>query len=605
MLNKTIKTTLICLMFIILSLNSSYANVPQSVLNVQSGISFSKSNMNLTEKNYDNVHFVMQKLINDWAANQDEVKKGKRVTLIAAGASLVSACVAVASGGSLAPAAYGAFVALYHADITTRDEFESAHYLTTMDVVMTDLNNALWDVSAAYNGGFLSIYENGVVIDYLEVIGYAAWYDKYLQAWAGHNLVRFEYDSDGNHVRSSVYNTAQKIEDDYSLSGWYHKEVTSPSPSDFDHNIDRELRYKHYDSPEDQPSNHSDDWDTFGLPYSNECLGPCNTMFETPLEAFRSHKILCGDDYHVVNFDLDGCGREYYKCPGHDVPSFHDVFRCTRHNYEKIDGKKVKVYCGKHFRQCTNYVIDNNGRYSSLVTPSGYCTKLFLEGVFGVHSYFSSDAPSSWETAYTDDADDDSADAGDGSSSAMHACGIHATTVSGSHSQITPPCGDSAHAGYACQISSDHNTAMSGWSGTFYECQPHTNYPCGHTDPTANSAYHVYHTSCTQTNANGQSCTVTNFYDCGQHTHVYPAPTISCGRSACTQTVTSSTQHSATCASGHSYWTCNPSDVSLHITRTCRLSTCGKSWERCSTVGGTPLCDDPWRRSNGLPCWKK
>ena len=207
---------------------------------------------------------------------------------------------------------------------------------------------------------------------------------------------------------------------------------------------------------------------------------------------------------------------------------------------------------------------------------------------------------------------------------AMHACGMHATTVSGSHSQITPPCGDSAHAGYACQISSDHNTVMSGWSGTFYECQPHTNYPCGHTDPTANEAYHV-HASCgisghfvcdSLTHVEEQCTNVSNgvrckykFWRClhpsvpsygPSHTCDYP---VSCGRSACTQTVSSSTQHSATCASGHSYWTCNPSDVYHHITRTCKYSACGKSWERCSTVGGTPICDLPWRKGKGWSCW--
>ena len=195
-----------------------------------------------------------------------------------------------------------------------------------------------------------------------------------------------------------------------------------------------------------------------------------------------------------------------------------------------------------------------------------------------------------------------------------------------SHVRGTPPCGDSAHAGYACQISSDHMTEISGWSGTFYECQPHTTFPCGHTDLNIDSAYHAYDTfpcgisthvghactataasdglnhtlqaSCSLTNANGDSCALTNFYACQPHTCVY-----SCGRSGCSQTVSSSTQHGATCASGHPYWTCKSSDVSLHRTRTCRK--CSKSWERCSTVGGTPLCDDPWRRSRGLPCWKK
>ena len=188
---------------------------------------------------------------------------------------------------------------------------------------------------------------------------------------------------------------------------------------------------------------------------------------------------------------------------------------------------------------------------------------------------------------------------------AMHPCQLHATTVSGNHSRITPPCGDSGHATYACQISSDHRTTISGWSGTFYECQPHTTYPCGHTDPTANAAYHDPHERCTHTNANGQRCTVRNFYDCDQHTHVYPPPTISCGRSGCSQTVSSANQHSATCASGHSYWSCNPSDVNSHITRTCRYSACGKSWQKCMTGGTTPICDVPWRKRNGLKCWQQ
>lgn len=206
------------------------------------------------------------------------------------------------------------------------------------------------------------------------------------------------------------------------------------------------------------------------------------------------------------------------------------------------------------------------------------------------------------------------------------ACGhTYQTSDASSHVWGTPACGNSSHAGYTCQISSDHNTAMSGWSGSFYECRPHTTFPCGHTDPNANSAYHAQPTSCfisghfvcdslthveeQCTNvSNGVRCTY-KFWRClhpnvpsygPSHTCDYP---VSCGRSACTQTVTSSTQHSATCASGHSYWTCNPSEVYHHITRTCKYSACGKSWERCSTVGGTPICDLPWRKSKGWSCW--
>ncbi|MDE0086571.1 MAG: fibronectin type III domain-containing protein, partial [Candidatus Poribacteria bacterium] len=69
-----------------------------------------------------------------------------------------------------------------------------------------------------------------------------------------------------------------------------------------------------------------------------------------------------------------------------------------------------------------------------------------------------------------------------------HACGIHESTVSGDHSWITPSCGVSAHAGYACQVSSDHKFPVT----------------CPH-------------------NSNGQSCIYSTYYPCSPHTHAYPS----------------------------------------------------------------------------------
>ena len=209
---------------------------------------------------------------------------------------------------------------------------------------------------------------------------------------------------------------------------------------------------------------------------------------------------------------------------------------------------------------------------------------------------------------------DDGADAGDDSSTSTIVCNIQGCTMTGAYD----PSDTSSAALHAycdrCYLykcnGSDHSAANCGIS-EHHVCDnnSHVAASCGHSGHyVCDSLTHVEE-QCSNT-SNGVRCTY-QFWRClhpsvpsygPSHTCVYA---VSCGRSACTQTVSSSTQHSATCASGHSYWTCNPSDVSLHITRTCRLSTCGKSWERCSTVGGTPLCDDPWRRSNGLPCWKK
>ncbi len=343
------------------------------------------------------------------------------------------------------------------------------------------------------------------------------------------------------------------------------------------------------------------------------CGGDCRQTFNSPL---GEHGEVCGAKKKDDSSVPAGCFDVWYSCVEKDVKE-HQPVKCTLSVklYTKLPNAnkvyKNSVTCGEKFRRCIDFVdrgyhervydtyLDGQGNERLVERWGGYVIDYNKWTRHKHDPNHSSVNPDGTSDEGDDEDGDDSADAGDDSSSAMHACGIHATTVSGSHSRITPPCGDSAHAGYACQISSDHNTAMSGWSGTFYECQPHTDYACGHTDPTANAAYHAPKT-CTQTNAQGDSCEATGLYECQSHTCVY-----SCGRSGCTQTVSSSTQHSATCGSGHSYWTCNPSDVSLHITRTCRYSECGKSWERCSTVGGTPLCDYPWRKERGLPCWKK
>ncbi len=230
---------------------------------------------------------------------------------------------------------------------------------------------------------------------------------------------------------------------------------------------------------------------------------------------------------------------------------------------------------------------------------------------------------------HTDDEDEDGEDENDDTTttptpapstpgSSTHPCGIHATSVSGDHSQITPPCGDPSHATivlYACQTGSTHATQITGYSGTFYECQPHTTFACGHTDLMSNSythrsetcpldgygqacssgSYyacqshthdyptpitgpcgHIYGTherssharqaSCTQTNANGDSCTVTGFYACQTHTHVFPVR--------------------ATCANGHTYDPSNSTENNRHRTRTCRW--CSQTWEKCTS--GAPTC---------------
>ena len=138
-------------------------------------------------------------------------------------------------------------------------------------------------------------------------------------------------------------------------------------------------------------------------------------------------------------------------------------------------------------------------------------------------------------------------------------------------STVTYTCG--IHSGDPSSESSDHSTTISGYSGSFYECQSHQTFGCGHKDLNNNSSNHEWGTapcgddthvgylcqinssdgsdhewvyescpslhahyecdgadhslqaSCSETNANGDSCTVTSFYACQSHTHQYPDPT--------------------------------------------------------------------------------
>jgi len=196
------------------------------------------------------------------------------------------------------------------------------------------------------------------------------------------------------------------------------------------------------------------------------------------------------------------------------------------------------------------------------------------------------------------------------------ACGEHlyASSSASDHASGTPACGNSAHAGYLCQITaSDHE-----W---VYESCPssHARYECDGTD-------HSLQASCTSTDANGNYCTVTNFYACDSHTHSYPAPlptptptpppeptptppplsptTVACGARGWTGCSIRSSDGNAClvdpCDSGCGsyYWSCSTSGVSWHKTsRTCKRANCGASYTNCTRGNGT--C------SNGAYIWHK
>ena len=150
------------------------------------------------------------------------------------------------------------------------------------------------------------------------------------------------------------------------------------------------------------------------------------------------------------------------------------------------------------------------------------------------------------------------------------------------------------------------------------DCTSHCSSPCSCSNSgTCNGTVVDNTPNCPDCTSDCSSpCGCTNSGTCGGTVVAPPPPppepepptTVACGRSACTESVSSSKQHKSNpCAAGHTYWTCNPTVnvanwLNKHRVRTCRYSECGRSWQQCVT-GTTPICNKPYRKQNGLKCW--
>ena len=180
-----------------------------------------------------------------------------------------------------------------------------------------------------------------------------------------------------------------------------------------------------------------------------------------------------------------------------------------------------------------------------------------------------------------------------------YACTPPSSSETNRHITQTLACG--SHVGRACTASSSHLSAVScptqnGVScsyGSYYACSPHTHaYPstpkkpalqyhrCGHL--LSASGDHSKVTSCSVTNANGDTCTNgRDYYACTPHVHSFPdvpeAPSkpdppvetyVTCGAGHRHKTSESSSHASVSFSCGsHSYYACqspSSSEVSRH-----------------------------------------
>ena len=306
----------------------------------------------------------------------------------------------------------------------------------------------------------------------------------------------------------------------------------------------------------------------------------------------RAHYVSdCPDEVEGA-FNLNvGCpGSGWWKCDGKNVcprSSDHVVpckggcgdlvgpDRVERYHLRLCESNMAFIGCGQRYRSCsaTDKALHafNGGRCAQLppvvVRVRGACGDIYDANSSSAHSH----RPINFSCG----------------SHRYFACQPPSQTETQRHAYQRLPCGN--HSGRPCKASSRHTTSVSCPQNNGRDCNLGSYYPCS-------KHSHVYPSANTNTNNNGVTGNAGNAGNSSQ--------TVSCGRSACTDSVSSSTEHRVgpCSACSASYWSCGSSATwseNQHRTRTCRRSGCGNTWQRCTS--STPSCNV----RSGRSCWAR
>ncbi|RKU36323.1 hypothetical protein C6496_13785 [Candidatus Poribacteria bacterium] len=302
-------TLIVCLLSLFLIQHVSYADIPDSVLTEILALDNTKELMNITEGNYSTLKSAMDTLISGYKSNKAAVRNGTDVTVTVICGGIISAGVAIASGGSLAPAAFAAVVAANTAAKTAATSWKSRELVHAMGITLSAMDGALTDVNKAYNGDgkngevSLKLYVDGALVT-RKTIGYKARYKAYLTECAKH------------------------INQEYS---WLDTAVNMDGNAQVDsHTYLFRLHYNHWDSePLGGYSGYR--WNTVALPKDYRCEGggTCYVMFRSPHEAFTAHKQRC-QFKHTFTGLIYGEKREFqcilyqFVCNPNDDNHVHD-----------------------------------------------------------------------------------------------------------------------------------------------------------------------------------------------------------------------------------------------------------------------------------------
>ena len=320
---------------------------------------------------------------------------------------------------------------------------DSDKYLEVMGAAMGAMHTGRSNIGAAYDGGTMYVKIGGVETKQ-KTIGYAKQYKNYLQMCENHGIEHHVEGTNWTWTAASKEAIDALVNLQNQTRDWYHADET---PSHDEHSITRRTDLSHWQVKPD-------------LPMDYECEGgDCKVTFQSPWEAFDSHRVTCKKDYVNRSF-FKGCNKSWYVCDS-DLSTKverHKIRYCAK---LLVYGDGTSTVCKEPYKNCTNWKWDHDNS----------------------NDWY-------WPTNHSDVADDTSNETTQNT--------VTPTPVQVDNSPNCEHCTDSCSA-----------------------CTQPSYHACGVCE-TSVSGDHSLQASCSLSNNWMRMCTVTNFYACQPHTCVFP-----------------------------------------------------------------------------------
>ena len=174
-------TFIVCVFSLFLYQNVSYG-YSKAWKTEETELITKKDAVTTAQTNLQGIRGDLEELIDVWEQNADSIKMGSAVALAATGGAIISATAAIYSGGTLAPAAWAAYLGIKATISASSGSVANAELRRAMGDLITLLDQALSGINTAYDA-------------------YLTQYKRYIKQCSDHKLIRF----DANNNPSAVY----------------------------------------------------------------------------------------------------------------------------------------------------------------------------------------------------------------------------------------------------------------------------------------------------------------------------------------------------------------------------------------------------------------